>query len=662
VAGLGRKGLISSSQRLGEKEITLPLELAAKLSDSRALFEAIAERALIGLFVVDRGGRFQFVSGRAASMTGYSVAELLALDSCLLLLSPADRPPIERVLTGQTREGRCLSTFRRSDGRLLSLEIEMACVTLSDGPRIVGVVRLDKEDTEDLGERRFVLRRGQDQEQYFRALTEKLSDIITIVDADGVVQYESPSLKAILNYEPAELVGASVFDRVHVEDIPHVRAAFERCLSTGDIQSAELRVRHKDGSWLMMEAVATNLVDDPQVRGIVLNTREISERKQLEQKLEQSSRLSSIGRLAAQMAHEFNNVLMGIQPFIGVIRKKMAHDPQILRFADLMNGSIDRGRRITHDILRFTRPSPPALMVFEVSELLATIGQELRPLLDDRISLEIEKPSDPIYIEADRMQLAQAMVNLGLNARDAMAAHGGILRIRATTGKSHAIYRFGSVPTADRFVHIELIDTGEGIDAENLKHIFEPLFTSKKAGNGLGLAIAHQIVMRHGGHIFADSEVGRGTSFHVFVPGAVVDPHVGVITAGPKETRHPGHGLRVLLVEDEPAIAAGITSSLESEGMTVRVLDRGKLVVQSVDDFKPDIIILDISLPDIDGREVFDSVRARWPSMPIVFSTGHATEADLEDHLRKPHVGFLLKPYSTADLLAAMAGLVVGAS
>jgi two-component system cell cycle sensor histidine kinase/response regulator CckA len=626
------------------------------------LFEAIAGRTLVGLFVVDHEGRFRFVSVAAAAATGYSVEELLALNSCLLLFPPADRPPIERVLKGEMPEGRCLSTFRRNDGSLVSLEIEVARVELSDGPRIVGSVRREKEDAEDLVERRFVRRRGQDQEQYFRALTEKLSDVLTIVDAVGVVQYVSPSLKAILDYEPEELVGTSMFDRVHVEDMPHVRAAFERCITTGNIQSAELRLRHKNGSWLMMEAIATNLLDDPQVRGIVLNTREISERKQIEQKLEQASRLSSIGRLAAQMAHEFNNVLMGIQPFIGVIRKKMAHDPQILRFADLMNGSIDRGRRITHDILRFTRPSPPALMVFEVSDLLATIGQELRPLLDDRISLEIEKPTDPIFIEADRMQLAQAIVNLGLNARDSMAAHGGILRIRATTGKSHAIYRFGSVPTADRFVHIELTDTGEGIDAESLKHIFEPLFTSKKAGNGLGLAIAQQIVMHHGGHIFVDSDIGRGTSFHVFVPGAVVDPHVGVITAGPKAAKHPGPGLRVLLVEDEPAIAAGIGSSLESEGMTVRILDRGAHVVESVDEFKPDIIILDVALPDIDGRKVFESVRARWPSMPIVFSTGHATERDLEDHLRNPHVGFLLKPYSTADLLTTMAGLVVGAS
>jgi len=227
-------------------------------------------------------------------------------------------------------------------------------------------------------------------------------------------------------------------------------------------------------------------------------------------------------------------------------------------------------------------------------------------------------------------------------------------------GHTHAIYRFGSVPTADRFVHIELTDTGEGIAPENLKHIFEPLFTSRKAGNGLGLAIAHQIVVRHGGHIFVESEIGRGTSFHIFVPGAIVDPHVGVITAGLKEDQHPGRALRVLLVEDEPAIATGIGSSREGEGMTVRILDEGLKVVESVDDFKPDIIILDIALPDVDGRKVFDSVRSRWPAMPIVFSTGHVTEGDLESYLRHKNVGFLLKPYSTADLLSTMAGLVVG--
>ena len=627
------------------------------------MFDAIAERALIGLFVVDQCGRFRFVSASAAAMGGYSVDELLALDSCLPLFADADRPLIERVLNGDMAETRCSSSFLRRDGTLIPLELEAARVELSDGPRIVGIVRPEGAAEEDVDEsRRRMRRRAEDRELYFRALTEKVSDIITIVDGKGVVRYESPSVRTILNYEPADLEGTSVFDLVHPEDLPHVTAAFERCLSTGGVQSAELRVLHQNGSWLMMEAIATNLLSDSQVRGIVINTREISERKQLEQRIEQASRLSSIGRLAAQMAHEFNNVLMGIQPFIGVIRKKLAHDPQILRFADLMNSSIDRGRRITHDILRFTRPSPPALKVFDVSELLAHIGQELRPLLDDRISLEIEQPSQPIYMEADRGQITQVMVNLALNARDAMASTGGgMLHIRATTGSSHAIYRFGSVPTADRFVHIQLTDTGEGIDPENLKHIFEPLFTSKTAGNGLGLAIANQIVARHGGYIFVESEVGHGTTFHIFVPAAVVDPHVGVITAGPKQELRPGHALRVLLVEDEPAIATGIGSSLESEGMTVRILDRGEHVVQAVEDFQPDIIILDVALPDIDGRQVFDAVRSRWPVMPIIFSTGHATEGDLETYLRHQHVGFLLKPYSTADLLTTMAGLVVGA-
>jgi two-component system cell cycle sensor histidine kinase/response regulator CckA len=624
------------------------------------LLDAIAERALADLFVVDARGRFRFVSASAAALGGYSADELLALDSCLTLFADAERPLIERVLKGEMAPGHCSSVLRARDGAYARFELDATRVDLSDGPCVVGVVVAEDAPGEGEKSRRHVRRRFEDREQYFRALTEKVSDIITIVDRDGMLRYESPSVRFILDYDPRELVGTSVFDRVHPEDLPHVRTAFERCVSTGGVQSAELRVRHKNGSFLMMEAIATNLLDDSQIRGVVINTREISERKQLEQQLEQSSRLSSIGRLAAQMAHEFNNVLMGIQPFIGVIRKKMAHDPQILRFADLMNGSIDRGRRITHDILRFTRPSPPTLKVFDVSELLAHIGQEIRPLLDDRISLEIEQPQVPIFMEADRGQIAQVLVNLSLNARDAMAVSGGILRIRATTGNSHAIYRFGSVPTADRFVHIELTDTGEGIAPENLNHIFEPLFTSRKAGNGLGLAIAHQIVVRHGGHIFVESEIGRGTQFHIFVPGAMVDPHVGVITAGPQAEQRPSRALRVLLVEDEPAIAAGIGSSLESEGMTVRTLDRGELVVETIGEFKPDILVLDINLPDIDGRKVFEAVRGRWASMPIVFSTGHVTEADLESYLSRKHVGFLLKPYSTADLLSTMAALVVG--
>src|SRR5258708_7761644 len=258
----------------------------------------------------------------------------------------------------------------------------------------------------------------------------------------------------------------------------------------------------------LLVQIAAQITRSIQVEELFLTSQE--QRRLLEKELEQLQRLTCLGRLSAQVAHEFNNVLMGIQPVVDVIRRHDPKNPQMVRLLDLVGASISRGKRITTDILRFGRPAQTTLHRVKVQELIRQVAEELRPMLPEGIALVVKTAEAPVYVSADRPQLSQVLINLALNARDAMHAKGGTLTI--------------GVPISQRsdsgqgFIHFAVSDTGEGIDSENLPHIFEPLFTTKRSGTGLGLSVCSEIVSARGGHIAVDREAGRGTTFHMFIP------------------------------------------------------------------------------------------------------------------------------------------------
>src|SRR5581483_6035034 len=218
----------------------------------------------------------------------------------------------------------------------------------------------------------------------------------------------------------------------------------------------------------------------------------------------------------------------------------------------------------TEEILRFTRPAALNLESVDVASFLEDWAAEVTPLLGPSIHLDLQLPPPNVYILADRLQMAEALTDLAMNARQAMRHGGGNLHITAELAKSWGSFRFGVVKSPDRFVHFTVHDDGPGLSSEDLPHVFEPLFNVER-GAELGLAVAHQIVTRHDGHIFVDSELGRGTSFHVFVPNTMSETAATALEPGGLAIR------RVLLVEDEPAVASGIAMLLEMEGIEVEI-------------------------------------------------------------------------------------------
>lgn len=502
----------------------------------------------------------------------------------------------------------------------------------------------------------------RNSEERFRALVEHASDMIAILDRDGTVQYEAPAVLRILGYTPQEREGRSPFELVHPDDRERVMAEFRSAMAANaETHRAEFRMQHKDGSWRHIESIGRNLLEHPAVRGIVVNSRDLTERKLIERQLEQAQRLSSLGRLAATVAHEFNNVLMGIQPFAEIVDRHAANLPALRTASEHIRKSVKRGSRITQEILRFTQPVDPIVQRIDISAWIAEIRPELASLLLPNQDLAIVA-TPGIEIEGDPAQLAQVLTNLVLNARDAMSLDGGRFTIEVTTPSAESHFAFGVVPEAENFVHFRVSDTGVGIPPSIMAQIFEPLFTTKRSGTGLGLAICRQIVERHGGEMFVESREHYGTTFHLFLPQRKTLPSTKEGLPVPPATRESERVEHtVLLVEDDAAVAAGIAALLGDDGFSVRVAATAAECLESLRTSVPDAVVLDFGLPDMDGLDLYAKIAADRPGLPVVFSTGHGDRSRIESLLRRPNVAFLQKPYEMTrlrDVLDAIDGRV----
>jgi PAS domain S-box-containing protein len=624
-------------------QLTRDLEMIDMIHMSRAeqtRLERVLDSAPVAVYGFTNG-RLSYVNTKFAESLGYSREELLALNSVTEIVPEDQREMLRELIrrheAGDDRDVRFVTQLLGRDGRLLDAEIHGSAVRVAGNRKVIGVA-VDVTKTVEAN------RQLREREEYFRALTENLMDVIEIISDEHVLTYVSPSIERILGYKPEEQLGKAIVEKVHPEDRERLRAVLTNLARDARLKPAEYRFEHKNGTWRVLEMVATNLLNHPQIRGLVLNLRDVTDRKRMELELEQLQRLSSLGRLAAHVAHEFNNVLMGIQPMVDIVRRRAVDDSQLVRAADLMTASISRGKRITTDILRFGRPAQLAPRPVKVQELLHQAVDEIRPTIPERIEVNLDLPETAMHVYADAGQLSQVLINLALNARDAMQDTGGTLTIAARPGQN------GEIPDADRFIHFTITDTGTGIPSEDLPFIFEPLFTTKKTGNGLGLSVVFQIVTAHRGHISVQSERGKGTTFHLFIPALAEPQHEASETL---EQSRQARSLRVLVVEDEEAIATGLRWSLETRGVDVRVVTTGADVLPAVREFAPDLMIVDLSLGDEDGRSVYARVSAVSP-LPVIFSSGNASTSEIENLLTNRRAAFLMKPYSTDELLQAI--------
>jgi len=587
----------------------------------------------------------------AAALSLELPLETLCTKNLRDILADEARPQFDEYLETLRREGVAegLISVHTARGQTRVWQYRNAVVIDSDGNRIVrGLARDVTEREEALGALRA-------SERQLRSIIENAADIIGMVDASGRLQFHSPSMERLLGYSNEEISGHRFSEFVHEGDVDRANEFFEEQSSPdAPTRTIDFRVRHRDDSWRCFSVVASPVVGSGHSATIIINARDITDRVLLEAQLEQANRLNSLGKLAATVAHEFNNVLMGIQPFADLIKRPGVPPETIAKSARHITSSIVRGKRVALDILRFTNPATPSFEPVDVAEWWRQLAPEMQASVGNNVSVNASF-SSPLTILADAAQLSQIFSNLINNARDAMP-DGGRLSVSARHGRAGESFPFGLVSNPERFVFFTVEDSGRGMSENVLQHVFEPLFTTKpNGGTGLGLSVAHQVVIAHGGHIFAESTLGAGSKFHVFLPAAEVDD---VAENPPPALDAMPPCDRVLIVDDEPFIAEGLAELLRDCGVEVHIAGTGAAAIQCCLRFQPDLAVVDIKLPDIDGFEVAKRISAKCPGVKILFASGHrATEAA---SLQSADSGFIQKPFDIQALIAAMAALYDG--
>ncbi|MDQ3282302.1 MAG: PAS domain S-box protein, partial [Acidobacteriota bacterium] len=611
-----------------------------QLTASEERYREVVEGALEIIFTLDGEGHFSSLNAAFASITGWSVEHWIGR-SFVELIEPGDAPRVLDLFHRILEQQKPLSSEVRIAGRDGELLLDVTAFPKIENGQTSAVYGFAR----DVTEARRAAREGQRLTRNLQLLLESTVEGIITVDLAGRCTMSNRAAAQILGRDRDEMTGATLQTLINGDE----RAAIGQIVAVA--RSGEVRTVSNgtfwraDGTAIPVEYSAAPITDNGIRLGVVISFSDIRERLKLEAKLEQADRLSSLGRLAATIAHEFNNVLMGISPFVEVIRRGR----NVHASLDHIARAVQRGRRITQDILRFTQPAQPVRTSFDVASWVENITLEARTLLPPTVRLQ-SSIEERLHIDGDANQLQQIFTNLILNARDAMPG-GGTLSIDVRHEPAQAQLPF-LVERPERFAHFIVRDTGCGISPETQRHIFEPLFTTKKNGTGLGLAVTHQVVQQHGGDIFVESKPGEGTAFHIFIP---LSEGYEVRAADiAQEVAAVAGASRVLLVEDDATVATGLVTLLELEGLEVEVASTGREALQRVGEIQPDVVVLDVGLPDMDGTSVYAALTEQHPDLPIVFSTGHADRAKLESLLERPHVAFLLKPYEGSALLGAI--------
>ena len=369
----------------------------------------------------------------------------------------------------------------------------------------------------------------RDGELRFRALVENSYDAVTLIDERGRVIYDSRSVVRVTGFSPEERLGQALGANIHPDDLGPIAERFKYCLRHPDeVLRVEYRFKHKDGSWRWGEAVGVNRLADPAVQAVVVNHRDVTDRKlveaalrESEEQLRQAHKMEAVGRLAGGVAHDFNNVLTAIFGYTDLLLDQLrADDPRRLDVEEIRRAA-ERAAALTRQLLAFSRKQIMQPHVLDLNEVITSVRKLLSRLASEDVRLEIETDPKLVPVRADPGQLEQVLMNLVANARDAMPG-GGWLSIR--TRNEQVMGNGAGRPGlhSGTYAVVEVADSGVGMTSEVRDRVFEPFFTTKELGKGtgLGLATVYGIVKQTGGGIYVESEPGQGTTFMIYLPAA----------------------------------------------------------------------------------------------------------------------------------------------
>lgn len=492
----------------------------------------------------------------------------------------------------------------------------------------------------------------QDGDVLFRSVIEKVSDLIIILNDEGMIRYCSPSVGRALGYLRNELIAKSGLNYLHPDQQPIAREALAR--RERSIQNFSLvacQIRHQDGTWRNFEGTVTNLLADPIVSGIVCNLRDVTQQRELQNQLSRAQRLESLGSLAGGIAHDLNNMLTPILLAADLLQGELAQADRKMILESLLTGA-NRAASTVHQLLSFAKGMRAEWEVAPVDELIRESAQLLRYGFPKSISIHTHLPKSIWPVRMGAAEFTQILMNLCVNARDAMP-QGGHLNLSAenvTVEPNNAGMYPGVTP--GRYVVFDVGDTGLGISPEVQKQIFDPFFTTKgSGGTGLGLPAACGILRGYDGFIRTYSEEGEGSRFVIYIP-AVTTPEM----ANSEQISHTwpaGHGELVLVINDLGAIREILRATLEAHNYRVKTAVNGAvgLALYREHSAAVKLVIVDLASPSMDSQAIINAIRKLNPQARIILQSGFVSERNKSRIDAHSADVFLERPYATDELL-----------
>ena len=621
---------------------------AALLPKVRSTLQQLSDSNIIGITYSRKDGRIIAANDEFLRIVGFDRQDLEAGRLNWVSMTPPEWAKVDQEVSNNFAATGKVGTFEKEYFRRDGTRV----------PVLIGIIALHGADLDalafvvDISARKRVETELRHSERRYRSIVENTHEGICTCDAGGNITYCNPRLAELLGYEandPRLLCNDMHFEEDHAE----IERRFER-QRQGVSESYDKRLRRKDGTTLWVSTSASPIfADDGEFAGSLCMFNDVTERKRLEEKLLESQKMLAIGQLAGGIAHDFNNLLTVILGYSGVLERKLAESPILNDIIEIRKAG-ERAADLTQQLLAFSRKQVLRPSVISVNHLIQKTEGILRRIVGEDIELTIALDPDAGNSKADPGQIEQALVNLSINARDAMTQGGRLLIETRSQELDAAAGALRSLPPG-RYVALSVTDTGCGIDDRTKSRIFEPFFTTKApgVGTGLGLSTVLGIINQSGGSISVYSEVGVGTTFKIYLPRMEEAAAIAEPLKFPSAT--PG-GETILVVEDNPVIRALAVDVLREHGYLVLEARGGDEAIAACELCPAlNLLLTDVVMPGMNGPELARRLRATRPRLQVLFMSGYTEKTIVQQDGAVPGLNFLEKPFRPEELLSKVA-------
>ncbi len=652
------------SERLLQAEQATGVALRESVRQTRELLEILSHAPVLA-----RGldGRIQFWSAGAQRLYGWDEKEAVGADALKLLHTELPVPTDEAV-TELLEKGEWHAELSRRSRTGARVQVASHWILHRDQEGRPGaVIEVDNDVTEQKHAEE-ALRRG---EARYRALVAAAAQIVWTASADGRRPLDTSQWEAFTGQTGSEATWGGWFEAIHPDDRAEAIRAWSEAVAGRQPLATEHRLRRRDGEYRSMEVRAVPVLDDQgRIREWVGAHTDITNRVQAEEQLNQAQRLQAVGTLAGGVAHEVNNQLMAVLGFGDFVLGALGQEhPQAADVREMV-GAATRAARVAQQLLTFSRRQVKQTQLLDPHAAMTALVPVLERLLGADKTLVLLPNRARCRVVADPTQIDQVLINLAANARDAMRTGGRLtmstddVLLDEEYAEVHGVSHLAPGP----YVRLTVSDTGTGMSKETLAKIFEPFYTTKPvgAGTGLGLSTVYGIVKQHDGFIWPYSEPGVGTTMKIYLPAAPEDASASrALVREPVAETPPDiePATLVLVVEDEPAIRELVRRTLESAGLVVIEAASGR---EAIDIFAlggepPKLVLSDVIMPELNGRELSDALADMHPNLPVLFMSGYTGDDVLARSLLPETAPFIQKPFAPEELLSRVRAMLAGA-